>query len=73
MYQNPAAHLAAVDGHNLEVNDADSAKHFEEFYEDVFYELSKFGNIDTMQACLCWSGLSLTNIRCRFVTTWVII
>jgi len=46
MYQNPSAKI--VDDSSLEVDDAENVKHFEEFYEDVFSELSSFGKIDEM-------------------------
>jgi len=42
MYNNPSATIANVDGSLLEVDEKENSRHFEEFYEDVFQELSNF-------------------------------
>jgi len=51
MYSNPAATMLTVDGSALEIDDKEIMKHFEEFYEDVFSELSNFGEIEEMNVC----------------------
>jgi len=51
MYNNPAATIATVDGSLLEIDEKENMKHFEEFYEDVFSELSNFGEIEEMNVC----------------------
>ena len=46
MYQNPPAAIAFADGMNVpKENLVEAIHHFEDFYEDVFCELSKFGEI----------------------------
>jgi len=51
MYSNPAATMLTVDGSSLEIDDKENMKHFEEFYEDVFSELSNFGDLEEMNVC----------------------
>lgn len=51
MYQHPSVQIAKADGSSLETDDKEAQQHFEEFYEDVFYELSKFGKVEMLQVC----------------------
>mmetsp|Transcript_23242 Transcript_23242/g.28810 ORF Transcript_23242/g.28810 Transcript_23242/m.28810 type:complete len:335 (-) Transcript_23242:796-1800(-) len=49
MYQNPNAAIAFADGRNVPEEDlVDAIEHFEGFYEEVFMEMAKFGEIDEM-------------------------
>ena len=49
MYQNPPAAVAFADGMNVpKQNLVEAIHHFEDFYEDVFMELSKFGEIEEL-------------------------
>ena len=49
MYQNPNAAIAFADGRNVPEEDlVEAIEHFEGFYEEVFMELSKFGELDEM-------------------------
>lgn len=52
LYQNPPAAIAFADG--LQVPEAElltAAEHFEDFYEEVYVEFSKYGEIlDTLVA-----------------------
>ncbi len=67
MYQNPAHAIARADGSALETDDKDMQQHFEEFYEDVFYELSKFGAVDTVQVCDNVGDHLVGNVYVKFV------
>jgi len=49
MYENPPAAIAFSDGMNVPKEPLiEAIKHFEEFYEEVFMELAKFGEIEEM-------------------------
>jgi splicing factor U2AF subunit len=52
MYQNPALNAPiGPDGLPLPVDPKASQEHFEDFYEDVFEELAKFGEIENLNVC----------------------
>eukprot|EP01098_Paradermamoeba_levis_P004135 TRINITY_DN1797_c0_g1_i3.p1 TRINITY_DN1797_c0_g1~~TRINITY_DN1797_c0_g1_i3.p1 ORF type:complete len:300 (+),score=48.43 TRINITY_DN1797_c0_g1_i3:493-1392(+) len=51
MYQNPVAQMVNVDGSALEHDEKELQQHFEDFFEDVYNELSNFGEIDEMNVC----------------------
>ena len=49
LYENPNAAIAFADG--IEVPEEDrvqAVNHFEDFYEEVFMELAKFGELDDL-------------------------
>jgi splicing factor U2AF subunit len=47
LYDNPPAAVAFADGLNVpQENLVDAVNHFEDFYEEVFMELAKFGELD---------------------------
>lgn len=49
MYQNPNAAIAYADGRNVPEEDlVEAIEHFEGFYEEVFMEMAKFGEMDEM-------------------------
>jgi len=48
MYVNPTSIAVAVDGQALEVDDTETQQQFDEFYEDVWSEMSNFGEIEEM-------------------------
>lgn len=49
MYVNPPAAIAFSDGMNVpKENLVEAIHHFEDFYEDVFMELSRFGPLEEM-------------------------
>jgi len=66
MYQNPAANALQVDGSSLEMEDKEVQSHFEEFYEDVFTELSNFGKLDVMHVCDNLGDHLLGNVYAKF-------
>jgi len=51
MYINPANQASIVDGQSLEYDEQESLEHFEEFYEDIFAEFSKFGQVEELNVC----------------------
>ena len=49
MYQNPNAAIAFADGRNVPEEDlVEAIEHFEGFYEEVFMEMGKFGELEEM-------------------------
>ncbi len=49
MYQNPNAAIAFADGRNVPEEDlVEAIEHFEDFYEEVFMEMAKFGEVEEM-------------------------
>lgn len=52
LYDNPPAAVAFSDG--MEVKEApllEAVRHFEEFYEDVFLEMIKYGEVEEIHVC----------------------
>ena len=49
MYQNPESAIAFADGRKVQdAKLAEAIEHFEAFYEEVFMELAKYGEIEEM-------------------------
>jgi splicing factor U2AF subunit len=49
LYDNPPAAVAFADGLNVpQENLVEAVNHFEDFYEEVFTELAKFGELEEM-------------------------
>jgi splicing factor U2AF subunit len=52
MYQNPALNAPmGPDGLPIPVDPRASQEHFEDFYEDIFEELDKYGEIENLNIC----------------------
>ncbi|KAK9868560.1 hypothetical protein WJX84_010682 [Apatococcus fuscideae] len=52
MYQNPALNAPpGPDGLPMPVDPRESQEHFEDFYEDIFEELAKHGEIENLNVC----------------------
>lgn len=54
LYQSPAQICATAAAHGLpepQIPDEDRANHFDDFYFDVFDEMSKYGSIDNIYVC----------------------
>lgn len=66
MYQNPLASAVSVDGSALEMDDKELQHHFEEFYEDVFTELSNFGKLEMLHVCDNLGDHLLGNVYAKF-------
>ncbi len=49
MYDNPPAAVAYADGMNVPKEELiEAINHFEDYYEEVFMELAKYGEIEEM-------------------------
>jgi len=66
MYQNPAAMVQLVDGQSLEYEENETQQHLEDFYEDAYAELSKFGVIEEMHVCDNINEHLIGNLYCKF-------
>jgi len=51
MYQRPDMITPGVDAHGNPIDPRKIQDHFEEFYEDLFEELSKYGEIESLNVC----------------------
>jgi splicing factor U2AF 35 kDa subunit len=51
MWLNPLSAIAAVGGDVSQVDDKQIQAEFDEFYEEIFDELSKFGTLEEVQVC----------------------
>ncbi|PIA44423.1 hypothetical protein AQUCO_01700192v1 [Aquilegia coerulea] len=51
MYQRPDMITPGVDAQGQPIDPREIQQHFEDFYEDIFQELSKFGNIESLNVC----------------------
>lgn len=51
MYQRPDMITPGVDPQGNPISPHKIQEHFEDFYEDIFEELSKFGEIETLNVC----------------------
>ena len=80
MYDNPSAAVAFADGTSslsppltrpgMQVSDealGDAIRHFEEFYEEVFLELSKYGELEELNVCDNIGDHLIGNVYAKFV------
>ena len=52
LYDNPPAAVAFADGIKVPENLLiDAINHFEEFYEEVYLELAKYGELEELHVC----------------------
>eukprot|EP00899_Mesostigma_viride_P014658 jgi/Mesvir1/23193/Mv24230-RA.1 len=66
MYQNPDAPQAANQDGRPAVDPDQAQEHFEAFYEDVFEELSQYGEIEEMNVCDNLSDHMIGNLYVKF-------
>lgn len=80
MYVNPAAHMSIVDGTALgntfclfsdllnwvEYDEKENLEHFEEFVQDIYQELSKFGVVEDIKVCDNLGEHLLGNVYIKF-------
>lgn len=69
LYENPPAAVAFSDG--LKVPESalvEAVNHFEDFYEEVFMELAKFGEIEEMAVADNIGDHMIGNVYTKFVT-----
>ncbi|GFZ12848.1 U2 snRNP auxiliary factor small subunit [Actinidia rufa] len=51
IYQRPDMITPGVDAHGQPIDPRKMQEHFEDFYEDLFEELSKYGEIESLNVC----------------------
>jgi splicing factor U2AF subunit len=69
LYQNPRAAIAFADGINVPEEElAEAAAHFDEFYEEIFEEFQKYGEILDVIAADNIGDHMLGNVYIKFAT-----
>ena len=67
LYQNPPAAIAFAEGSKVSDEDLKEAlKHFEQFYEEIFLELSKFGELKDLSVVDNLGDHLIGNVYARF-------
>uniref|UniRef100_A0A7C9DB93 U2 snRNP auxiliary factor small subunit n=2 Tax=Opuntia streptacantha TaxID=393608 RepID=A0A7C9DB93_OPUST len=66
MYQRPDMITPGVDAQGQPISPAALQSHFEDFYEDIFEELSKFGEIETLNVCDNLADHMIGNVYVQF-------
>ncbi|XP_075485082.1 splicing factor U2af small subunit B-like isoform X2 [Primulina tabacum] len=66
MYQRPDMITPGVDAQGQPIDPAKIQEHFEDFYEDLFEELSKFGEIETLNICDNLADHMIGNVYVQF-------
>lgn len=66
MYQRPDMITPGVDPQGQPIDPAQIQQHFEDFYEDIFLELSKFGHIETLNVCDNLADHMIGNVYVQF-------
>ena len=67
LYQNPPAALAFASGQKISEEDLkESLKHFEKFYEEIFVELSSFGELKELEVVDNLGDHLIGNVYARF-------
>ncbi|XP_002527446.2 splicing factor U2af small subunit B [Ricinus communis] len=66
MYQRPDMITPGVDANGNPIDPRKIQQHFEEFYEDLFQELSKYGEIDSLNVCDNLADHMVGNVYVQF-------
>ncbi|KAF4379691.1 hypothetical protein CsatB_028086 [Cannabis sativa] len=66
MYQRPDMITPGVDAQGQPIDPREMQKHFEEFYEDLFQELSKYGEIESLNICDNLADHMVGNVYVQF-------
>uniref|UniRef100_A0A6V7QW83 Splicing factor U2af small subunit B-like n=1 Tax=Ananas comosus var. bracteatus TaxID=296719 RepID=A0A6V7QW83_ANACO len=66
MYQRPDMITPGVDGQGQPIDPRKIQEHFEDFYEDIFEELSKFGEIESLNVCDNLADHMIGNVYVQF-------
>ncbi|KAM7259798.1 hypothetical protein ACFE04_008769 [Oxalis oulophora] len=66
MYQRPDMITPGVDAQGQPIDPRKIQEHFEDFYEDIFEELSKFGEIESLNICDNISDHMIGNVYAQF-------
>jgi len=69
MYQNPPVAIAISEGQKVSDESLKEAiRHFEDFYEEIFIELAKFGEIEDIVVCDNLGDHLIGNVFVKFST-----
>ncbi|KAK9723599.1 hypothetical protein RND81_05G011000 [Saponaria officinalis] len=66
MYQRPDMITPGVDAQGQPISPRALQSHFEDFYEDIFEELRKFGDIETLNVCDNLADHMIGNVYVQF-------
>ncbi|KAJ7546322.1 hypothetical protein O6H91_08G035700 [Diphasiastrum complanatum] len=66
MYQRPDMISPGVDVHGRNIDPRKIQEHFEEFYEDIFEELSKYGELESLNVCDNLADHMVGNVYAQF-------
>ncbi|KAK4745759.1 hypothetical protein SAY87_012071 [Trapa incisa] len=66
MYQRPDMITPGVDAQGQPIDPKKIQEHFEDFYEDIFEELSKFGEIESLNVCDNLADHMIGNVYVQF-------
>ncbi|ONK81886.1 uncharacterized protein A4U43_C01F33870 [Asparagus officinalis] len=66
MYQRPDMITPGVDAQGQPIDPRKIQEHFEDFYEDIFEELSKFGDIESLNICDNLADHMVGNVYVQF-------
>ncbi|KAG2590679.1 splicing factor U2af small subunit B-like isoform X1 [Panicum virgatum] len=66
MYQHPDMITPGVDAQGQPIDPRKMQEHFEDFYEDIFEELSKFGEIENLNVCDNLADHMIGNVYVQF-------
>lgn len=66
MYQRPDMITPGVDAQGQPIDPRKIQEHFEDFYEDIFQELSKFGDIESLNVCDNLADHMIGNVYVQF-------
>lgn len=66
MYQRPDMITPGVDAQGQPIDPQKMQEHFEDFYEDIFEELSKFGEIENLNVCDNLADHMIGNVYVQF-------
>ena len=66
MYQRPDMITPGVDAQGQPIDPRKMQEHFEDFYEDIFEELSKFGEIENLNVCDNLADHMIGNVYVQF-------
>jgi splicing factor U2AF subunit len=66
MYQSPDASASANDSKQRDYTPEELQEHFDDFYDDVFLELSKFGELEDLHVCDNLADHLVGNVYAKF-------
>ncbi|XP_050235432.1 splicing factor U2af small subunit B-like [Mercurialis annua] len=66
MYQRPDMITPGVDAQGQPIDPRNIQQHFEDFYDDIFEELGKFGEIETLNVCDNLADHMIGNVYVQF-------